>query len=165
MLVELQIATDFSSLPSTEDFQMWCTDVLTHLGLDTQVELTIRITSSDELQQLNRDYRGKDEPTNILSFPFEAIPVNLMDLLSAYAGDVAQLDTPPPLGDLVISPEILNIEAKSQGKCFNHHFCHITIHGMLHLLGYNHIKDKDAIVMEKLEIEILKELGIANPYK
>jgi len=116
--------------------------------LPKTTELTIRIVDGMEIQELNKSYRSIDKPTNILSFPFEApdcIGINL-------------------LGDLVICHSIIENEAKEQNKDITAHWAHIIIHGTLHLLGYDHIEDKQAELMEGLEIELMKALGLPNPY-
>ena len=100
---------------------------------------------------LNRDFRGKDKPTNVLSFPFE-VP----DFL---------IDEEPTLGDIIIAMPVIEAEAVEQKKSVEHHLAHMTIHGTLHLLGFDHIIDEEAEEMEALEIEILEKLGIANPYE
>lgn len=168
MLIDLQINSENDDLPTSNDFLTWGRAVFAELGKDDNVELTIRLTDNAELQQLNRDYRGKDQPTNILSFPFEPIaidPITLQtELQTAYAGDVAQLDV-PLIGDLIIAVGVMQEEANKQSKTLYNHYAHITIHGILHLLGYDHIEEEDADVMEGLEIRILHGLGIANPYE
>ncbi len=165
MLIDLQITTDNEEhLPTSQDFQRWGKAVFAELGKDDSVELTIRLTDNDEVQQLNRDYRSKDKPTNILSFPFEAIPIDPLELQMAYAGDVAELGV-PFIGDLIIATSVMETEAHQQNKPLLNHYAHITIHGILHLLGYDHIKDDEAEQMEALEKRILAKLDIANPYE
>lgn len=113
-------------------------------------EITIRIVDSEEMSVLNSTYRKKTGPTNVLSFPFD-IPEGVV------------LDV-PILGDIVICAEVVNDEAISQGKNQDAHWAHMIIHGVFHLLGYDHEMDSDAIIMESLEIETLQHLGFANPY-
>ncbi len=157
MQLDLQIACQTaSSLPKAEAFKQWAASTLRALGQSVDAELTIRLVDNEEIQQLNRDYRGKDKPTNVLSFPFEPY-----DVLVAYAGDVADLNL---LGDIVIAPAVIEAEAQAQQKPLIHHYAHMTIHGVLHLLGYDHIQDDEAEEMEALEIRILSGLGIENPY-
>ena len=146
--LDLQIACDNAQLPSQEDFEKWATLALTNRTEIEDPELTIRITDSEESQQLNHEYRGKDKPTNVLSFPFEAPP-----------------EVPLPLlGDLVICAQVVEREAEEQNKPLNHHWAHMVIHGCLHLLGYDHITDNEAGEMEGIETELLAQLGIADPY-
>lgn len=164
MLIDLQINTQDDGLPSSADFQTWAKAVFAKLGKDDEVELTIRLTDDTEVQQLNRDYRGKDKPTNILSFPFEEMDIDPMELQMAYAGDAAQFDV-PFIGDLVIAVGVMQAEAAAQNKTLYNHYAHITIHGILHLLGYDHIEDEEAETMESIEQCTLATLNIANPYE
>ena len=146
-IVDIQNACDAQQLPNDEIFQQWIDTALGSVT-DQTFELTIRLVNSDESQQLNNQYRKKDKPTNVLSFPFEVpegIELNL-------------------LGDLVICASVVEQEAKAQDKALFDHWAHMVTHGCLHLLGYDHINDTDANEMEALEIEILKKLSISNPY-
>lgn len=153
--LEVQYAVDSDDLPTEEQLQTWAQAAVTQvLSADTPAELTIRIVSSDESQQLNHQYRGKNRPTNVLSFPFE-LPEGLPEELQ-----------PPEriLGDLAICAEVVAREAQEQQKTLHDHWAHMVVHGCLHLLGYDHIKDDEAEVMEALEVEILAGLGISDPY-
>ncbi len=144
--LDLQNACTNSNIPTLAQFQQWVNASL--LPQYDNTELTIRLVDIDESQQLNAQYRGKDKPTNVLSFPFEApkgIELNL-------------------LGDLVICADIVETEAQQQTKAINAHWAHMVVHGCLHLLGYDHINDLDAEQMEALEIDILTKLGFNNPY-
>ncbi len=145
--LDLQIAIDSDNLPSLENFELW---VLTALR-DTmsEAELTIRIVDEAESQTLNSTYRGKDKPTNVLSFPFEA---------------PAEIDI-PLLGDLIICAPVVEFEAKQQNKPLQAHWAHMVVHGCLHLLGYDHINDTDAEEMESLETQLIERLDYNNPYK
>ncbi|BFT30738.1 rRNA maturation RNase YbeY [Alteromonas sp. D210916BOD_24] len=136
------------AIPSQALLTQWANAVLTAEGLSDQ-EVTIRFTDEAESQQLNHEYRGKDKPTNVLSFPFEAPPGIEINLL----------------GDLVICAPVISQEAREQEKLVDHHYAHMTIHGMLHLLGYDHIIDTEADIMESKEIAILSTLGIDDPYQ
>ncbi len=145
VFIDLQQTVDIVQ-PDLAQFQSWAAAALQEVAEDC--ELSIRIVDAAESQQLNRDYRGKDKPTNVLSFPFES-PVPLQPRL---------------LGDLVICAPVVTAEAAQQGKAEMHHWAHLTIHGCLHLLGYDHINDDEAEQMENREIAILRQFNIENPY-
>jgi probable rRNA maturation factor len=147
LTLDLQIATEHTQLPSQADFETWVRVALGNT-MDT-AELTIRLVDVPESQMLNLTYRGKDKPTNVLSFPFEAPPG--MDL--------------PLLGDLVICVGVVEQEATEQNKPLQAHWAHMVIHGCLHLLGYDHIIDEEAEEMESLETQLIEGLGFSNPYK
>ncbi|NVK74351.1 rRNA maturation RNase YbeY [Marinomonas sp. CT5] len=145
--LDLQLATeDASNLPSEADFKRWVEKALPNS--DEEFEVTIRIVDEEESHALNHEYRGKDKPTNVLSFPFEAPPG--LEL--------------PLLGDLVICSQIVAKEAAEQDKELFHHWAHMTIHGILHLRGYDHINDDEADEMESIETELLASLSIPDPY-
>ncbi|MFI8032555.1 rRNA maturation RNase YbeY [Acinetobacter sp. ABJ_C3_5] len=127
---------------------------LRHVGFDVSCEIGIACVDIAESHELNLQYREKDKPTNVLSFPSD-IPEEMLSLLNA-----------EPLGDLVICIPVVLQEAAEQQKTPNDHFNHLLVHGVLHLLGYDHeTSEAEAEEMEALEIEILKKLGIANPYQ
>lgn len=127
---------------------------LRHVGFDVDCEIGIACVDLAESQELNLQYREKDKPTNVLSFPSD-IPEEMLSLLDA-----------EPLGDLVICIPVVLQEATEQQKTPSDHFTHLLVHGILHLLGYDHeTSEAEAEEMEALEIEILKKLGIANPYQ
>ena len=132
--------------PSINDFQAWADLALRD---DKAAQLSIRIVDESESQHLNNTYRGKDKPTNVLSFP--------MDIPEEF--DV------PMLGDLVICAPVVAREAREQHKSLQAHWAHMVIHGMLHLQGYDHISDDEAEQMEALEIKLLQQLGYDNPYQ
>lgn len=113
-------------------------------------EICVLFTDNDEIRRLNAEFRGKDKPTNVLSFP---------------SGDGPQPDgAPVMLGDIVLAREVVFDEAKAQGKPLANHVLHLIVHGMLHLVGFDHEQDDEAEVMEALEIEALARLGLPNPY-
>jgi probable rRNA maturation factor len=120
-------------------------------GVPEWAEVSVLLTDDAHQRVLNRDWRGKDKATNVLSFP----------------GDFSD-ETPPGapvlLGDIAVAFETTQAEAQDQQKSLADHFCHLVVHGMLHLLGFDHVKQADANEMEPLEIEILEGLGIASPY-
>ncbi|MBP7178012.1 MAG: rRNA maturation RNase YbeY [Moraxellaceae bacterium] len=152
-LVDLQLAVEAPNLPSEADFIKWCAIALTEAGFDRAAEITVRLVDAEESRELNHTYREKDKPTNVLSFPSD-----LPDFL------LEQMDV-MPLGDLVICVPVMAAEAIEQGKTEQAHWAHLTLHGTLHLLGYDHIEDADAEEMEALEVAALSQLGIANPYE
>ena len=151
-MIDLQIVCENSeNLPSLEQFTLW---VQTALAYEAQTEefpeteMTIRIVDEAESHELNLTYRGKDKPTNVLSFPFE-VPEGI------------EL---PLLGDLVICRQVVEKEVEEQQISLESHWAHLAIHGTLHLLGYDHIEDEEAEEMEGLETEIMQKLGFADPY-
>lgn len=155
--VEIQRIINSETIPGDELIEKWVTTSLIEEMQQQQKsipykqelkeqELTIRIVDKDEIQSLNKNYRHQDKATNVLSFSFEA-PEQL-----------------PLLGDIVICHDIVVEEAKLQQKSVIDHWAHMVIHGVLHLKGYDHIKDAEADTMEALEIHILEQLGIDNPY-
>ncbi|AJP43566.1 endoribonuclease YbeY [Alteromonas australica] len=137
-----------SAIPSLPQIEQWANAVLECQGLGEH-EITVRFTDEEESQSLNYEYRGKDKPTNVLSFPFEAPPGIEMNLL----------------GDLVICVPVIMREAEEQNKPHFHHYAHMVVHGILHLLGFDHIEDDEAEAMEEKEISILATLKIDDPYQ
>lgn len=129
--------------------------ILSDFDWDRPVELNVKLTNDAEIQQLNRQFRGKDKPTNVLSFP-------AMDETEIH---ILPEDFPIVLGDIALALETIEQEAIAQSKLFEHHVSHLVIHGILHLLGYDHETDSEAEEMEALEVDILKKLSISNPYK
>lgn len=144
--IDLQKATTRLDIPSLAQLQQWVDTALDEIGQDT--EIVIRLVDEPESQALNEQYRHKQGPTNILSFPVELPEGVELDLL----------------GDLVICAPVVAQEAQAQQKALFDHWAHIVIHGVLHLLGYDHIEDDEAEVMESKEIALLKQLHIENPY-
>ncbi|HSP57375.1 MAG TPA: rRNA maturation RNase YbeY [Halomonas sp.] len=147
-LVDRQVAVTAGGLPQLLELESWVAAVLARHPDASRNELTLRFVDSVESRTLNRDYRGKDTPTNVLSFPFEGPPgIEL-----------------PLLGDLVLCHPVVLREAAEQDKTLHDHYAHMVVHGTLHLLGYDHLEDDEAEAMESLEREILAKLGIADPY-
>ena len=145
--LDLQLATEAVNLPGEAELRRWCELALRQRTAPS--ELTIRIVDEAEGRELNRTWRGKDYATNVLSFPAE-VPDDLLDI--------------PLLGDLVVCAQVVEREAAEQGKAREAHWAHLTIHGCLHLLGYDHIDDDEAEEMEALERQLLAELGYPDPY-
>ena len=145
--IEIQTVHQASNLPDEQQIQGWVDAALQNHPSDT--EIVVRIVDEQESAELNQQYRHKSGPTNILSFPVDLPEGIELDLL----------------GDLVICAPVLEKEAIEQQKVLADHWAHIIIHGVLHLLGYDHIEDDEAEVMESKEISILNTLKIANPYQ
>lgn len=171
-MVSLDIALEDSgwskSLSDVETLINTCLEAMMDSVPETKVfgkfstlEISVLLTGNEAIQTLNRDYRGKDKPTNVLSFP------SLGDEeIKAYFQDGATLpDYPVSLGDIIFSLQTLEGEARAQNKDLADHFCHLFIHGLLHLLGYDHVQDRDAEHMEALEKAILGKLAIDDPYE
>jgi probable rRNA maturation factor len=137
--LSVQYACNREGLPLRTDFVRWARAALVGGG-----EVTIRLVEAEEGQMLNNEYRGKDYATNVLSFPYDTEPV--------------------VMGDLVICPSVVASEALAQSKALAAHYAHLTVHGMLHLQGWDHENDDDAQAMEDEETEILAALGYPDPY-
>ncbi|MBA1146058.1 rRNA maturation RNase YbeY [Ectothiorhodospiraceae bacterium WFHF3C12] len=144
--LDLQIASRADDLPSEAQLAQWAAAALE--GYRAEAELSVRIVDAEEGRELNRRYRDKDYATNVLSFPVE-LPAGV---------------EMPLLGDLVICAGVVAREAAEQGKAPEAHWAHLTVHGVLHLLGHDHIEHEDAEVMESLEQAILARLGYPDPY-
>jgi probable rRNA maturation factor len=144
-MVTVQIATRRAGVPHARSFARWARAAFAGSGVRRAqdcAELTIRVVSAAESRRLNRTWRGKDKPTNVLSFAADA----------------------PVLGDLAICAPVVAREAREQGKLPAQHWAHMVVHGVLHLLGYDHENDRDAAQMEARETKILAQLGMPNPY-
>lgn len=147
VIIDLQIASENTeNLPTAEQIQQWANAAIRAENLEP--EMTVRIVDEEESHHLNLTYRGKDKPTNVLSFPFEC-------------PDEVELAL---LGDLVICRQVVEREVEEQEKPLMAHWAHMIVHGSLHLLGYDHIEDDEAEEMESLEAEIMLGLGFADPY-
>ena len=147
MIIDLQIACEQETgLPTAQQIEQWARAAVQPQS--DEAEMTVRIVDEGESHALNLNYRGKDRPTNVLSFPFEC-------------PDEVEL---PLLGDLVICRQVVEREAQEQEKPLMAHWAHMVVHGSLHLLGYDHIEDDEAEEMESLETQIMTGLGFADPY-
>lgn len=137
--LSVQCASSSADLPTASQLRKWA-----KAALRVDTEVTIRIVDEDEGRALNLTYRGKDYATNVLTFPLS--------------------ETPHLMGDIVICAPIVAKEAAEQHKSIESHFAHLTVHGVLHLHGYDHEDAHQAELMESIEIQILAKLGYANPY-
>ncbi|CAI8171523.1 MAG: Endoribonuclease YbeY [Cellvibrionales bacterium UBA7375] len=147
IILDIQSASSSEDAPDDQSIKRWVSAALDSKTGDT--ELSVRIVDEDEGKALNETYRGASGPTNVLSFPFDE-------------------KTPEPLpliGDIVVCAPVVVREAKQQNKALNAHWAHMIIHGVLHLLGYDHQNDSEAAIMEALETEIMQKLGFPPPYK
>ncbi len=144
--LEVQHITGVADVPSQEILEQWSLAALRQER--EQVELVIRLVDVAEIQELNQEYRGKDRPTNILTFP-------------SYLPKVVDSSL---LGDIVICVPLVLSEAAEQGKPPQVHWAHMVVHGVLHLLGYDHQEEAEAVVMEQLERKVLACLNIQDPY-
>ena len=149
----LQLHIDNASsaqVPSDSDFFRWAWQAMRPFYRKAEIGLVL--LDADEAQAYNRDYRGRDYATNVLSFAQDEL-----DEFALQAADTLY-------GDLIICPQVVEQEATEQGKSVQAHYAHLTVHGMLHLIGFDHIEDEEAEEMEALEIRILHQLGYDNPY-
>ncbi len=149
MSVTVEVQRVVAEGPDAAEIRRWVAAALAAEGRDGDAELTVRIVDEAEITELNRRYRGKDRPTNVLSFPFEAPPEVETDLL----------------GDLVIAAPVVRREAVAQGKAETAHWAHLVVHGTLHLLGHDHQTEAEAERMEAREVAILAGLGFPDPYQ
>lgn len=156
--IEIQNPYGFDTIPQLDDLQKWSHAALQISKKNQAISLVIRFVNEDEGIDLNHTYRDKNVATNVLSFPYE---------VPDYAVDIPELQdeySQQHLGDLVLCEKVVIAEAKAQNKTLEQHWAHLIIHGVLHLQGYDHINDDDAVNMESLEIKILESLGFSNPY-
>jgi probable rRNA maturation factor len=149
--VDVQFASEDTSLPESQDIAPGVSRAMAAAGYTEETEISVRVVDPDEMQELNKAFRDQDKPTNVLSFP---------------AGEIDGLpsDSGLPLGDIVICAAVVKDEAEDQGKSLLDHWAHMIVHGTLHLLGFDHLEEDAATAMESLEIQILGDHGIANPY-
>jgi probable rRNA maturation factor len=145
--IDIQFAIELEGMPSGDRLRRWAGLALQEREEGT--ELVLRIVDEAEITALNQQYRGKGSPTNVLSFPYEALP-----------GVETRL-----LGDIVICAPVVMREAIQQSKSLEAHWSHMVIHGVLHLLGYGHQDPDEAARMEQLEVRLLKQMGYSDPYR
>jgi len=148
--LEIQRVTTSTSTPDDEQFQFWVNAV--PFAPDHSTSFTIRIVDEDEARRFNREYRNKDYATNVLSFR--------ADLPEGLPAEIRQQE----LGDILICAPVVTRESVEQRRPEHEHWAHMTIHGVLHLLGYDHEQPDEAAVMESLETKILTKLGVSDPY-
>jgi len=153
LVVDVDIACADAETPPVAEIETWLRRAVSAAGRDLAAgtEVSVRVVDAAESRDLNRDYRGKDNPTNVLSFP--GLPVSGLPDGEAMV-----------LGDLVVCARVVADEAEAGGKPAGEHWAHILVHGMLHLLGFDHETDADAGVMEALETRILTSHGLPDPY-
>ncbi len=145
--INIQRVSKCTNLPTDAQLQYWVNATIRELP--EQYKLVIRIVDAEEISELNQQYRFKSGATNVLSFPFEAPEYLQLNLI----------------GDLVVCASVIEAEAKTQAKDLWEHWAHIIIHGILHLLGYDHQNNVDSEIMEAKEILLLKTININNPYE
>ena len=145
--LDLSVADRAAWVPSARRLTEWAAAAAGARGRDA--EIAVRVVGRREGRRLNARWRGKDYPTNVLSFPVEGMPRGLR---------------PRPLGDLVICAPVVAAEARAQGKTLSAHWAHLVVHGVLHLLGHDHERDDEARRMERRERRVLARLGFPDPY-
>ncbi|MGB1009038.1 MAG: rRNA maturation RNase YbeY [Thiolinea sp.] len=155
LLIEIQNPQNYTDIPDFTELDLWASACWLD---ENDAGVVIRVVDEQESRDLNRGFRGKDYPTNILSFQYEN-----MAMLAEY--DVQADSDIDYLGDLVICKPVIAREAAEQGKEYLQHWAHMLVHGLLHLQGFDHIREIEADIMEAREIEILRGLGFPNPYE
>lgn len=163
-IVDLVIEADaWTGLDLDDLAERAAVQTLRHLGLPEAAEISLLATNDARIAVLNADFRAKETATNVLSWPAEDLSAD--DPGGQPAVPEADFpDAPVFLGDIAIAWETCGREAESGGKSLESHVLHLIVHGILHLLGYDHVRDDDAVLMERLEVEILAELGLPDPY-
>jgi probable rRNA maturation factor len=146
--IDIENNSQSQQIPALVELERWISAALATQQLE-DAEVSVYIVDEDESQELNAEYRGKDKPTNVLSFP----------------ADIPEEVGVPLLGDLVVCAPVVEREAQEQSKSLSAHWAHMLVHGTLHLLGFDHIVDDDAEVMETLETQIVTGLGYPAPYQ
>lgn len=153
LVVDVQVACKSPDIPSAKQIKYWVISAVERSGkcLADGAELSVKLVDTDEMRSLNHEYRNKDKVTNVLSFP---------------AGEIAGLpvEAGQALGDIVVCAAVVSDEAAQQGKAVGDHWAHMLVHGTLHLLGFDHESDAEAVEMEGLEARILASNGVADPY-
>jgi probable rRNA maturation factor len=142
--LSVQYAAHVSSIPSRSEFRKWV-----KAALKQDAEIVLRIVEEAEGRNLNRDFRNRDYATNVLTFSYENV----------------KHDSNPLVGDIVLCASVIEREVSQQHKVLAAHYAHLTVHGVLHLQGYDHETEADAAVMEQLETQIVEKLGYRDPYR
>ena len=145
--IDVEVNSSSTKIPGVEQIELWIASALRSDEL-TEAEVSVYIVDESESQELNHQYRGKNKPTNVLSFP----------------ADIPDEVGVPLLGDLVVCAPVVEREAQEQGKTLEAHWAHMLIHGTLHLLGFDHIEEDEAEVMEALETRLMTQLHYPAPY-
>ncbi len=153
LAVDVQVACDNAEIPAQADIQRWVEIAVSQSGRPVKgdVEVAVRIVDADEIQTLNNLYREQDKVTNVLSFPageIDGLPADAVHLL----------------GDVVVCAAVVAAEASEQGKKLDDHWGHMLVHGTLHLLGFDHETDSEALAMERIEARILALRNVMDPY-
>ena len=149
--VDYQVGSDVSAdiyIPDEQLVTSWIEAVIKEIKYENPVQVSFCVVNKQEITTLNNKYRNMNKTTNVLSFPYESMPGIEV----------------PLLGDIVVCAEVVNEEAQQQNKSLPQHWAHMVVHGLLHLLGYDHIEDADAQIMESVEIQVLSNIGFSNPY-
>ena len=157
--LDIQIASDSSRLPEETQLCGWVEAALAALNLPSSQEISLRIVDEGEMAELNQTYRQKQGSTNVLSFPSPPDMPVMPDGAAEEGGETERI-----LGDIALARQTIWAEAEAQQKTPQAHLSHLLVHGLLHLLGHDHIDDEEAARMEQAEITILAEMNIANPY-
>jgi probable rRNA maturation factor len=147
LITDVQNVSTDPGVPASALIEIWAATAYSKVA-EEKAELTVRIVDEDDGRQLNEQYRKQETATNVLSFQFEDPPNVKTDIL----------------GDIVACAPVISREAQEQGKTLHAHWAHLIVHGVLHLCGYNHEVNEDAQIMQRLETEIVENLGFSNPY-
>ncbi len=151
MRVDVQVASETAGIPASKAIRNWVECAVRAADPGRDVEVSVRVVDEPEMRDLNREYRDRDMPTNVLAF-------------AAHDDSFEPPGDRPLLGDIVVCAGVVAREAQEQGKPLAHHWGHMLVHGTLHLLGHDHVSTSQAVAMEALERRILASLGIADPY-
>lgn len=164
LIVDVQYATSRRGVPHAASLRAWArtayeqTSAASRIAPSSDLAVTLRVVSPGESRRLNRTWRGKDKPTNVLSFP--ALPFDV-----AASDGWWHPNEPTLLGDIAICAAVVAREAREQDKPPRAHWAHMVVHGILHLLGYDHERERDAEIMEAQETRLLRQFGYSDPYR